>query len=387
MLTKQYKFYEPIAPYITLSYHDQILTRDTLLNKSLNQLLVNSVNNTVKSPLIRNFRNKNRFVIGTENDKPVIGYKYGIKSKNIFCLTQIPDEDLIYPRIEIKQFIREHLNYLKKSQLKPFDKSKHNGFWKFITFRYSEYENAYSIQYTIELRYTDKIDVDLEIEKVITFCNNSYLNIKSISFKDCYDKEYSINHEIKPLIEKLDNYLFKIYPNAFFQTNIRIASKLYQKVRDIVRSYSSEKNNIQLYDLCTGTGTIAIYCSDIVKSVIAIDVCKDAIINAKDNMKLNNINNIDFINCDIGKYDFNKINKTNKLIATIDPIRSGVNKNVLKCINEIFDVVIYVSCNINSFIRDMEFLTNFKLISTYPYDMFPHTNYYETVNVCVRTEQ
>tara|TARA_A100001015_G_C14888767_1_gene671511 strand:+ start:517 stop:1128 length:612 start_codon:yes stop_codon:yes gene_type:complete len=195
MLTKQYKFYEPIAPYITLSYHDQILIRNTLLNKSLNQLKVNSINNTVKSPLIRNFRNKNRFVIGMENNKPVIGYKYGINSKNIFCLTQIPDEDLIYPRIEIKQFIKEHLIYLKKSKLKPFDKSQHIGFWKFITFRYSEYENAYSIQYTIELRYTDKKDVDLEIEEVIKFCNNSCLNIKSVSFKDCYDKEYSINHK------------------------------------------------------------------------------------------------------------------------------------------------------------------------------------------------
>lgn len=387
MIQTKYKFYEPIAPYIIIPYTTQIAVKNNVLHNKLNHFHDNTIFPTYLSPELKNFRNKNRFVIGIEDNKIKIGYKYGINSKNIICISEIPDSDLIYPRLEIKDFIKDHLKYFENSNLKPFDKSQHNGFWKFITFRYSQYQNAYSITYTIELRYTDDKDIKNELYKIISFCENSTLNIKSISFKDSYDKDYLINYPLKPLFEKLDNYLFKIYPNAFFQTNIRIAQKLYQKIKDIIKSYNSSDFKIQLYDLCTGTGTIAIYCSDIVDNIIAIDICEDAIINAKDNMELNNINNINFIHSDIGKYDFSKIknNKKIKLIATIDPIRSGVNKEVLKIINEIFDIVIYVSCNIDSFIKDMKYLTNFKLTSTYPFDMFPHTNYYETINVCLRT--
>jgi len=420
MIISEYEFYKPIAPYVTLSYNEQIKKKDALLAEKLKEFqsrfigLQNSIepykpmiNDTTIASNIKNFRNKNRFVIGIDETKVdnnvVIGYKCSfarkpsIKSmvhkKTIYCLTNIPDKDIVYPRLEVKQFITQQIAYFNQSKLKPFDKQSHSGFWKFITFRYSSYDNAYTIVYTVETRYTDDTTVTIELNKLVEFCKNTCIKIKSIVVNDSYDKPLDLligdnDYFSKSLTEKLDKYLFKIYPNAFFQTNCEIASKMYTLVRNIVESYVKkyDEKSIKLYDLCTGTGTIAMYCADLVDKVIAIDICSDAIENAKENMVLNNIDNIEFICADISVAMLNFTNSESRdiAIATIDPIRSGANDKILEIMNQTFDIIIYVSCNIDSFIKDMKSLTNFKPISVYPFDMFPHTKYYETVNVLVR---
>ncbi len=181
------------------------------------------------------------------------------------------------------------------------------------------------------------------------------------------------------VVEKLEDFLFKIGPTSFFQTNTRQAENLYR----IAREFAELNGTQTVYDLYCGTGSIGIFCSRNTKKIVGVDVTDAAIRDARENAELNGIDHSIFISgdvIDICTTDFfNMQGKPDVII--IDPPRAGMHEKLVRKILEIeAPLVVYVSCNPATQARDLALL-NEKYIVTkvQPVDMFPHTHHIENI--------
>lgn len=176
--------------------------------------------------------------------------------------------------------------------------------------------------------------------------------------------------------ERLGDKEFLIYPNSFFQVNMFNTLNLYNEVRRM--TYNKRYDNI--LDLYCGTGTIGIFLSDIATSVVGIEIIEDAVIAAKRNADINNIENIKFICGRVEDY-IDRFNNIDLII--VDPPRSGLDKKTINNIKRINPKeIIYVSCDPMTLVRDLKELKEDYLIKEItPVDMFPNTHHVECVCV------
>lgn len=199
-----------------------------------------------------------------------------------------------------------------------------------------------------------------------------------------YDQDVLVWKGKDHLVEKLGELSFKIRPKSFFQTNTRQANVLY----DITKEFAQLTGNEVVYDLYTGTGTIANYIAGSAKKVVGIEYIQQAIDDAIENSALNNITNTTFYAGDMKDVlndDFIKTNGTPDIIIT-DPPRAGMHPDVVKKICEIAAPrVVYVSCNAATQARDLEMMKElYTVVKIQPVDMFPHTAHVENVALLVR---
>jgi 23S rRNA (uracil1939-C5)-methyltransferase len=179
--------------------------------------------------------------------------------------------------------------------------------------------------------------------------------------------------------EIIDGLKFKIGPKSFFQPNIKLAGTLYKTVADM----ASLKGNETVYDLYTGIGAIAICLAGKCMKVIGIENINEAVVNAKENAKINNIKNTEFIAGDVkdvlnGQF----IDEKGKPdIVVVDPPRSGLHKTVVNSLISLQPAkIIYVSCNTATQARDINLLSGkYKIKKIQPVDMFPHTHHIENI--------
>ena len=181
------------------------------------------------------------------------------------------------------------------------------------------------------------------------------------------------------LIEKMEDLQFKIGPKSFFQTNSLQAYQLYS----IVRSFAGLSGNETVYDLYTGTGTIANFIASKAKKVIGIEFVPEAIEDAKTNATLNQLENTSFFAGDIKKIltpEFIAENGKPDVIIT-DPPRSGMHNDVTDTlIATAAQQIVYISCNPATQARDLSQLSaRYTIRKVQPVDMFPHTQHVENV--------
>ena len=176
--------------------------------------------------------------------------------------------------------------------------------------------------------------------------------------------------------ERLGDKEFLIYPNSFFQVNMFNTLNLYNEVKRM--TYNKKYGNI--LDLYCGTGTIGIFLSQIATSVVGIEVVEDAVIAAKSNADINNVENIKFICGRVEDYidGFNNID-----LIIVDPPRSGLDKKTIDNVKRINPKeIIYVSCDPMTLVRDLKELEEDYLIKEItPVDMFSNTHHVECVCV------
>ena len=179
--------------------------------------------------------------------------------------------------------------------------------------------------------------------------------------------------------EKLEDFVFKISPKSFFQTNTGQAEKLYTVARD----FAGLTGNEVVYDLYCGTGSIGIFVSRQAKKIIGVEVIAEAIEDAKENAALNNINHAQFFAGDVIKIcndDFFAAHGRPDVIIT-DPPRAGMHE---KLVNKLLEMaapkIVYVSCNTATQARDLALLgEKYTVEKIQPVDMFPHTHHIECV--------
>jgi len=194
-----------------------------------------------------------------------------------------------------------------------------------------------------------------------------------------YDQEIICYTGRDHIFEEMEGLKFKITAKSFYQTNSEQAYELYK----ITRDFADLNGDELVYDLYTGTGTIAQFVSKKAKKVVGIESVPEAISDAKANAKRNNIENVDFFVGDM-KNVFNEQfivqNGVPDIIIT-DPPRDGMHKDVVQQILNIAPKrVVYVSCNSATQARDLELMKNmYKIIKVQPVDMFPQTHHVENV--------
>lgn len=194
-------------------------------------------------------------------------------------------------------------------------------------------------------------------------------------------------HDLEPKVyygkgfitEQLEHYTFKIGPKSFFQTNSRQAEKLYQ----ITRDFAELTGNEVVYDLYCGTGSIGIFVSEKAKKIVGVEVITEAIEDAKENARLNEIKHAAFFAGDVidicNDAFFEKHGKPDVIIT--DPPRAGMHE---KLVNKLIEIraprIVYVSCNTATQARDLQLLNAYyEVTRVQPVDMFPHTHHIENV--------
>ena len=181
------------------------------------------------------------------------------------------------------------------------------------------------------------------------------------------------------IIEEMEGLKFKVGPKSFYQTNSEQAYELYKVTRD----FADIKPTDTLYDLYTGTGTIANFCARRAKRVVGVEYVPEAIEDAKVNSMINSIDNTTFYAGDMKDVlsdDFIKRNGQPDVII-LDPPRAGVDERVIEVIKRAAPQrMVYVSCNPSTQARDLALLSDMYTIeAVQPVDMFPHTHHVENV--------
>lgn len=186
------------------------------------------------------------------------------------------------------------------------------------------------------------------------------------------------------IVERMEGLRFKVGPKSFYQTNSKQAYELYKVARD----FAGLKGDEVLYDLYTGTGTIANFCAARCRSVVGIEYVPEAIEDAKINSQLNGIANTRFYAGDMKAVlddDFVARNGRPDVII-LDPPRAGVDEPVIGVILRAApERIVYVSCNPATQARDLALLDpQYRVEAVQPVDMFPHTHHVENVVKLVR---
>ena len=214
----------------------------------------------------------------------------------------------------------------------------------------------------------------------------SLLYVENLKFNDTIgDLEVKTYFGQEYILEEMEGLQFKVGPKSFYQTNTEQAYELYKVAREFAELTGDEL----VYDLYTGTGTIANFVSRKAKEVIGIEYVPEAIEDAKVNSKTNNIENTRFFAGDM-KDILNdafvaKYGRPDVIIT--DPPRAGMHEDVVNVIlNAAPKRIVYVSCNPATQARDLALLdAKYKVTKVQPVDMFPHTQHVENVvQLCLR---
>lgn len=231
------------------------------------------------------------------------------------------------------------------------------------------------------------------LEKVLQYVADSFPEVTSLLYvvnnkcNDTFgDLEVVTYKGTDVIYEEMEGLRFKVGPKSFYQTNSKQAYNLYKVARDFAALTGEEV----VYDLYTGTGTIANFVASKAKKVVGVEYVEDAIIDARVNAQLNGFDNLAFFAGDMKDIltrDFISEHGRPDVIIT-DPPRAGMHEDVISTI--LFAApkrIVYVSCNPATQARDLQLLdVDYKVMAVQPVDMFPHTHHVENVVLLERKD-
>ncbi|EJG02999.1 23S rRNA (uracil(1939)-C(5))-methyltransferase RlmD [Flavobacterium sp. F52] len=275
-------------------------------------------------------------------------------------------------RNEIRAFANEH-------NLAFFNPREHSGLLRTVMIRtVSTGEIMVLIQFFEDDKENRELILDHLYEKFPQITSLQYV-VNGKQNDTIYDQDVILYKGRDYILEEMEGLKFSINAKSFYQTNSDQAYELYK----ITRDFAGLTGNETVYDLYTGTGTIAQFVSKKAKKVIGVESVPEAIIDAKANAERNNITNCEFFVGDM-KVVFNEAfiaqhGKPDVIIT--DPPRDGMHKDVVEQILKIAPKrVVYVSCNSATQARDLALMDEkYKVTRVRPVDMFPQTHHVENV--------
>ncbi len=280
------------------------------------------------------------------------------------------------PSDSIKNKVRE---YALKHNLKFFDLRNQQGFLRNLVIRNSV---RGSIMVIVVFFHEDV----KKREDLLDYLVSEFPQITSLMYvinskrnDSLSDQNPILYHGEDHLLEEMEGLKFRVGPKSFYQTNTNQALELYRITRDFAGLTGKEI----VYDLYTGTGTIANFIADNAAKVVGIEYIEEAIRDARTNSEINNIHNTIFYAGDIKDVlseQFFVDNGYPDVIIT-DPPRAGMHEDIVKTIIKAApERIVYVSCNPSTQARDILLLSeNYRITRVQPVDMFPHTHHVENV--------
>lgn len=372
--------------YISLPYKEQLSIKEKQVKDLLDSVLCKQetpyIFESIKpSPKEYEYRNKMEFSFGDEvKDGPL---SLGMHKRGSFydvvkvdnC--QIVDEDY-------RKILTTTLEYFDKLKASFYHRLRQEGYLRHLLVRKASKTGEILIalvtttQETYELQdYVQtllSLELDGKIVGILHTKNDSLADVvKSDETVTLYGQDY--------FYEELLGLKFKISEFSFFQTNSFGAEVLYQTVRDYIGDLSGGKEPDKIvYDLYSGTGTIAQLMAPVSKKVIGVEIVEEAVVAARENARLNGLTNCEFIAGDVLKVLDDIEEKPDFII--LDPPRDGIHpKAIQKIIDYDVDRMIYISCKPTSLVRDLEILLERGYVATKVtcVDQFPWTANVETV--------
>ncbi|MBE7050535.1 MAG: 23S rRNA (uracil(1939)-C(5))-methyltransferase RlmD [Ruminococcaceae bacterium] len=318
-----------------------------------------------------NYRNKAQFPVGISKGKTVCGF-YLPKSHIIS-----PCESCNIQDERINKALKMAMEYIRKEKITPYDEKTHKGIIRHIYIRTGKDEImvAFVTNSKRKLPNTDALAKKLAsfgkvslVQNINTGKTNVILGYENIVL-------YGDDH----IIIELDDLRFKVSPNSFFQVNTSQMQKLYAKALE----YAAPEDGDTVFDLYSGVGSISLFLSKKASKVIGVEIVPDAVENAKENAKINNIENVHFFCGDCTEVVEKLISKGEKAdIAVVDPPRKGCDENLLTLLKNMNPKkIVYVSCNSSTLARDLVILREYGYVlkKACAVDMFPQTCHVETV--------
>ena len=381
--------------YISLPYEEQLAIKEAQVKKLLDSVLDRQeeaweFQGIKGSPAQYEYRNKMEFSFGDAyKDGPL---SLGMHKRGSFydivtvdhC--QIVDEDYR----KILSFTRD---YFAERNVSFFHRLRHTGYLRHLLVRKAKRTG----EILAALVTTSQEEVDLTAYKkglLALSLDGSLAGILHITNDAVADVVQSDRTEILYgrdfFEEELLGLRFKISVFSFFQTNSLSAEVLYQTVRDYVGDLTDGEGKADkvVYDLYSGTGTIAQLLSPVAKKVIGVEIVEEAVEAARENAKRNGLTNCEFIAGDVLKV-LDQIKEKPDMIV-LDPPRDGIHPKALtKIISYGIDRIVYISCKPTSLVRDLEvFLEEgYYVEKAVAVDQFPFTTGIETVCLLSNTQR
>ena len=277
-------------------------------------------------------------------------------------------------------------NYAMENGLSFYDPITHEGFLRNLTIRNT-------IDGKVMVVVSFKHDEPDQRESLLGFVHSRFPGLHSLMYvinpklnDSMADLEVKLYKGEAWLTEYMEDLQFRVGPKSFFQTNSRQGLRLYQ----VTREYAGLTGKESVYDLYTGTGTIAIFLARHARQVTGIEYVAEAIADANINAELNGLNNCRFIAGDMKDIFTDEFIFANGKpdVIVLDPPRAGVHPGVIDGILYAMPrKIVYVSCNPATQARDIALLADKYTVSkAQPVDMFPHTQHVENVALLERLD-
>ena len=373
--------------YISMPYEESLKIKENQVRELLEPVLskqqsVCQIEPIRQSPVYYGYRNKMEFTFGDEvKDGPLA---LGMHKKGSFYDIVTVDGCRLVDD-DYSAILRETLCYFEEKKTPFYHRYTHEGYLRHLLVRRASRTG----EILAALVTTTQQEVDLESwkERLLSLPLNGkfagILHITNDSMSDavkCDSSEILYGRDY--FYEELLGLKFRISTFSFFQTNTCGAEVLYETAREYVGSLVKEegKPDSIVYDLYSGTGTIAQLMAPVAKKVIGVEIVEEAVVAARENAKQNGLENCEFIAGDVLKV-LDEIEEKPDFII-LDPPRDGVHPKALsRIIGYEVEKLVYISCKPTSLARDLEiFIANgYEVQRCVPVDQFPWTTGIETV--------
>ena len=374
-----------------LPYEKQLEYKQDQVVQSLRRigkLDLPAINTILGADITRFYRNKleytfsnRRYLLPRELGDPEISSLQnaaGFHARGIF--DKIVDVDICHLQQEPTNRIRKEIkSWGLEKGVSFYDIQQHEGFLRNLMLRICRTGEIMvnlvfghrdeSLQSDILQRLKDRFpEITTLLYTINTKKNDSIFDLSPVVF-----------HGRGYVIEKLEDFSFKIGPKSFFQTNTSQGERLYQ----VVRNMAGLKGDETVYDLYCGTGSIGIFLSNRLKKLVGIELIPEAVADADENARLNGVGHARFFTGDatlLCNDSFFNVHGRPDLIVT-DPPRAGMTDKLVSTLLGIAaEKIIYVSCNPATQARDLAMLSEkYHISAVQPVDMFPHTLHIENV--------
>ncbi len=373
--------------YQAMSYENQLELKASMVKKLLDGVIDTDAHpytweGIIGSPISSGYRNKMEYSFGDEyKDGPL---SLGLHKKNsMYDIVHVDDCDIVDQDFNtILKFTQE---FARSNGLTYHKKMQHVGLLRHLVLRRSFANGGVMVNLITSSDGVDALDMEAYASGLLALQQNGALNghVEGIlhtindSLADVVQSdETKLIYGSDFLTENILGLNFKISPFSFFQTNSKSCERLYAKARE----YVGETKDKLIFDLYSGTGTIAQLISPVAKKVIGVEIVEEAVEAAKENAKLNGLNNCEFIAGDVLKVIDDIHDKPDIII--LDPPRDGCNPKALaKIIAYGVKEIVYISCKPTSLARDLVLFqeNGYHLVKACAVDQFPMTQHTETV--------
>ncbi len=356
--------------WIDFYYAEQLKQKGDLLHGLLDPFEPQEWLKPSPSPL-KGFRNKAKMVAIPSLEGIVLGLSEEAS------LIQCPLYD-----VSMQKVLENTQSWLRDLGIKAYDVKKKKGELKYVLLTRSVHNNSMMLRFVLrshgiigrlQSALADLIALSPEL-KVVT------VNIQSVHMAILEGEEEIFLTQQNRLEEHLNGIALFIRPKSFFQTNTDVAAKLYKTAAEWV----GVSNPKVIWDLFCGVGGFALHCAAADREIIGIEIESEAIACARDSAALIGFENLRFEAMDTAS--FGAVSGKNVDVVIVNPPRRGLGEQLCRWLEKSApEHIIYSSCNAMSLARDLEYLGQYRVARVQLFDMFPHTQHYETLVKLVRS--